>query len=167
MRGEKRKRTRTQAQPRGQARPAPVFERIQICNSNTLVLVLVFVVCFNTTIKNYVGSLPTFAILNRVQAHGVKKAVAEVADRVHEKHRPKHGVGDGIQLAAGGEHLEERKKHVEHQREGRKHHEPVKPGAVLAVGEGGEPAPHGVRVGQLHDSGVHFETIYRMNTENK
>ncbi len=38
---------------------------------------------------------------NRVQAHGVKKAVGEVADRVHEQHRPKHGIGHSIKLARG------------------------------------------------------------------
>jgi hypothetical protein len=89
---------------------------------------------------------------NRVQAHGVEKAVGEVADGVHDQHRPERGISYGIQLSAGGNNLEERKKQVEHKRESGKHHEPVKPCTVLPVSEWGKPATHGVRVSELHNS---------------
>lgn len=73
---------------------------------------------------------------------------------------------DDVQFAAGGDDFEDRKKHVKHQRQRGQHHEPVKPRAVLAVGEGGEPAAHGGIV-ELHNSRIHeIGIVYNMNAEN-
>lgn len=93
--------------------------------------------------------------LNGVQAHGVKQTVGEVTDAVHERHGPKHGGGHGVQLPTRRHHLDQRTDHVQDERQSGHDHEPVKPSAVLAVGERGKPAAHGVGGIQLHNGSVH------------
>lgn len=92
---------------------------------------------------------------NGVQAHRVKKSVGKVANRVHDQHRPKHGIGDSIKFARGDD-LKQGEKHVEHNGERRKHHEPVKPCTVLPVSKRSKPPSHRVRVSELNSSRIHF-----------
>ena len=93
--------------------------------------------------------------LNGVQAHGVHQTVGEIADAIYKEHRPKHGIGDGKQFTARRHDLVERYKQLRHHRQSGNHHEPVKPGAVLAVGEWRKPPTHGGIV-ELHNCGVHI-----------
>ena len=87
---------------------------------------VIVLLCFNITIKNNPGVpfiaycllLIAYCLLliaycsNGVHAHGVKEAVREIPDRIHDKHRPKIGIVDGVELATGRNDLIQRHKHV-------------------------------------------------------
>jgi hypothetical protein len=89
---------------------------------------------------------------------------------LHDGKNPKRGGTDGVQFATRRHDFVEGRTHVQNECNGGHRHQKVKPVAIVAVGEGGKPAPHGIGVVNVHNCCVHYgmnENVYNMNTENK